>query len=470
MPTIVEKREVLNGRGHVIRYGTGTSAGSYFYKEKVPGERRYKTRRIPGATTLEEAVQAAVEVAFSLQKVETGREAPSAFRTSAASTEETKQFVTLQTVRRPKRQRIENAVDGFLREEQRRVDVGLLSQRTITQKRLALKLHLLPYLEQYKNVLYTNQIELSTFRDYEIFRAQATPLTRNAEITIIKDFCKNYLVKHRLLAAELLLDRDFLKRGQVKQTDKLANPAICSEDWDTIVKYARGYWRDSAKKLQNHRIHYWRTLFWHWILFAKNTGMSPEEINKLRWKQIEIIDEGRFSQSEGKRVTWEVAYIYTIRSKTQQAREIPANIARELKRWKKFQEQYINERGLEQRITPETIVFSNPHNELKGYSYSSYTRAWSDVRNAVKDKMRGHRFSAHPYTIYSMRSTFIEDHLLKGTPVFEVAEMAGHSVIETQKTYARLNLRRKGTELTLPEMGKKRLESKQVDLFTDDGN
>ena len=52
----------------------------------------------------------------------------------------------------------------------------------------------------------------------------------------------------------------------------------------------------------------------------------------------------------------------------------------------------------------------------------------------------------------------------------EVAEMAGHDVRETQRTYARLNLRRKGTELTLPEMGKKRLESKQVDLFTDDGN
>ena len=51
IPTIVEKQEVLNGRGQVIRYGSGTSAGSYFYKEKIPGERRYKTRRIPGGTT-----------------------------------------------------------------------------------------------------------------------------------------------------------------------------------------------------------------------------------------------------------------------------------------------------------------------------------------------------------------------------------------------------------------------------------
>ena len=68
MPTIVEKQEVLNGRGQVIRYGSGTSAGSYFYKEKIPGERRYKTRRIPGATTIVDAVQAAVEIAFKIQE------------------------------------------------------------------------------------------------------------------------------------------------------------------------------------------------------------------------------------------------------------------------------------------------------------------------------------------------------------------------------------------------------------------
>ena len=469
MPTIVEKQEVLNGRGQVIRYGSGTSAGSYFYKEKIPGERRYKTRRIQGATTIEEAVQAAVEIAFKLQEEQPPESISDLIKSPSGNPGETKQYVAHQTVRRaPKRQRIENAIDGFLREEQRRVDVGLLSSRTLTQKRLALKLHLLPYLEQYKNVLYTNQIELSTFRDYEIFRAKATPLTRNGEITIVKDFSKNYLVRHRLLAAELLMDRDFLKRGQVKQTDKLANPAICAEDWETIVKYARGHWRDSAKKLQNHRIHYWRTLFWHWILFAKNTGMSPEKINKLKWKQIEIVDEGRFSASEGKRVTWEVAYIYTIRSKTQQAREIPANIARELKRWKKLQQQYMKEQGIDLKVTPETVVFSNPHNDLKGYSYSSYTRGWADIRKAVKAKMHGHRFSPHPYTIYSMRSTFIEDHLLKGTPVFEVAEMAGHSVMETQKTYARLNLRKKGREITMPRLGKRKDSNNIVDLFNEE--
>jgi integrase len=260
------------------------------------------------------------------------------------------------------------------------------------------------------------------------------------------------------------MDRDFLRRGVIKQIDKMRNPAISSEDWNIIVRYVRGHYRDSAEKLSNYRIHYWRTLFWHWILFAKNSGMSPEEILRLKWRQIEIIDEGR-TNSKGEREPWEVAYIYTIRSKTKQAREIPVNQARELRRWKKIQEDYIAAHNLDQKITKDSLVFGNPHNELRTYAYSNYQRAWKEVRDAVGDKLNGHRFSRHHYTIYSMRSTFIEDHLLKGTPVFEVAEMAGHSVNETQKTYARLNLRKKGAEITLPKLGKQPTLGQKSDLF-----
>jgi integrase len=134
-------------------------------------------------------------------------------------------------------------------------------------------------------------------------------------------------------------------------------------------------------------------------------------------------------------------------------------------RWKKLQQEYMEARGLKQTVDRETIVFSNPNNELKSYGYSNFQRSWKDVLDAVGPKLKGHRFSPHPYTIYSMRSTFIEDHLLKGTPVYEVAEMAGHSVMETQKTYARLNLRNKGREITMPNMGKKERQRKGVELF-----
>ena len=47
-----------------------------------------------------------------------------------------------------------------------------------------------------------------------------------------------------------------------------------------------------------------------------------------------------------------------------------------------------------------------------------------------------------PHTVYSLRSTFIEDALLR-VPVMEVAGMAGHDIRETKKSSARLNLRKK---------------------------
>jgi integrase len=463
MPRIVAKREVLSGRGAVVLYGSGTSAGSYFYRELIKGSRSYRQRKIPDATTMDEAVQLAVEVAFAMQaeELETPDLVKDIFSPSKPSV--SKSYETTTLLRQPRRQLIEDSITNFLEQEWHRKEAGLITSKTRQQKEITLTQHMLPYLSN-QGVLYTNQIRPATFKDYELFRSAATPLSRNVEIGHIKDFCKNYLVKNRLLDADMLLDRGFLPRSRVKQVDRMKNPAINEDDWKTIVDYVRGPFRDSAKLLQNHRIHYWRTLFWHFILFMKNTGMSPEEILKMKWKQIEIVDEGRVN-SKGEREEWLVSYIYTVRSKTKQAREIPANQARELIRWKKLQQEYMEARGLKQTVDRETIVFSNPNNELKSYGYSNFQRSWKDVLDAVSPKLKGHRFSPHPYTIYSMRSTFIEDHLLKGTPVYEVAEMAGHSVMETQKTYARLNLRNKGREITMPNMGKKERQRKGVVLF-----
>ena len=197
----------------------------------------------------------------------------------------------------------------------------------------------------------------------------------------------------------------------------------------------------------------------------KNTGMSPEEILKMKWRQIEIVDVGRIN-SKGEKVSWEVAYIRTIRSKTQQAREIPSNQARELRRWKKFLDDFIEEKGLKSKITRDTLVFGQPHLGWDPFAYQHIGETWREIRMEVADKLIGHRFSPHPYTVYSLRSTFAEDHLLKGTPVLEVAEMMGHSVVETQKTYARLNLRKKGREITMPELGRRlRSEGEIINLI-----
>lgn len=68
MPQIQLQERVLNGRGRVLLYGSGTSAGKWYYKEKVEGQRRYKEKQLFGASSLEQAIAMAPEAAIELAK------------------------------------------------------------------------------------------------------------------------------------------------------------------------------------------------------------------------------------------------------------------------------------------------------------------------------------------------------------------------------------------------------------------
>ena len=234
-----------------------------------------------------------------------------------------------------------------------------------------------------KKLTLTNHIDESSFDDYCIFRLRDTDkrLIIQRELSVLGEFIKSYLVKNKYVEARLWMDGQFLPKIAVRQTDRDANPAINPEDWETIIKYIRNDWRKEAyisSKLRSSnqfkkevtivdrkteaKSKWFRTMFWHWILVAKNSGMSPEEICKLKWKNIEIVDVGRISntkaQEEWEQVMGEaqadgidieieppnlkdpqewaiegtewgreerlIAYITTMRAKTQEYREILA--------------------------------------------------------------------------------------------------------------------------------------------------
>lgn len=464
MPRIAESRKILNGRGSVVLYASGSSAGEYFYRELIKGTKRYKTRKIENVANLDEAAEAAVEIAFELNN-QPDLSVIIPGKSEVKETRYKRDYYTGRVVdRRPRRKSIEESMDAWLQIEQERVDAGLITQKYLEARRNGLKNHALSFLTS-KLCLYTNDIDANTFADYPVYRSHATPIVRRQEIKWIKEWCKEYLVKNRYMRPELLMDRTFLPSVIVKQTDLLKNPAINADDWKIIIDFVRGEWRHRPLTYVKRSGWFFRNMFWHFILFMKNTGMSPEEILKLKWKQIEIVDVGRIN-SKGQKVSWEVAYIRTIRSKTQKAREIPANQARELRRWKAWLEEYIKEKGINTTITRDSLVFGQPQYAWESFCYKHISESWREIRKELADQLKGHPFSPHPYTVYSLRSSFAEDHLLKGTPVIEVAEMMGHSVVETQKTYVRLNLRKKGREITLPEMGKRfKGDGEVIDLF-----
>ena len=88
-------------------------------------------------------------------------------------------------------------------------------------------------------------------------------------------------------------------------------------------------------------------------------------------------------------------------------------------------------------------------------TYSRYKQLWIEIRDVIGRKLKGHVFSDEPYTIYSFRSTFIEDSLLAGKDIFLVAKAAGHDVKTLMKHYERIDPRKRSREMTSFEMGAK---------------
>ena len=133
-----------------------------------------------------------------------------------------------------------------------------------------------------------------------------------------------------------------------------------------------------------------------------------------------------------------------------------------------FFKSYLLERDINTPITGEDYVFANPHNEMKPIHQANLGRYWRGIVRKLtsEGKLMGHKFSDKPYTLYSLRSTFIEDHLRKGTDIFLLARIAGHDVKELMKSYERLDIKERAEEITQIKYGKKEPEASIINLFS----
>ena len=383
---------------------------------------------------------------------------------------------------------IKRVVRDYLTVLQKQVTTKQIQQGTYDVAENVVYKLLLPFCDS-QNIIKTSEININTFNDYKVWRQKTasgrhnilkrgegvTPLTLHKEMVQIKKFMKAYLLPNKLIKSDLANDKNFIVYPKVRQEDLLANPAINSEDWETIITYVRKEWRGEAAKFRKgYRP---RTMFWNWMLISKNTGARPEELLKLRWKDIKYEDIGRFSKTaqngriqkmmsigipidednldEPGQVSNEIAHIFLRSSKTGQPRISSCNCVYVFERWLKFQKAYANEKGYTFEINPKSLVWEYPGNQGKTLSYSRYKQLWIEIRDAISSKLKGHVFSDEPYTIYSMRSTFIENSLLAGMDMILVAKAAGHDVKTLMKHYERIDPRKRSREMKSFEMGAK---------------
>lgn len=472
MPKIAEKVKVLNGRGAVVRFASGTSKDKYFYKELVKGTKSYKTRLIEGATTLDEALEKVIDIAFEINQDKPNE--------TIKRNIERKNFEDKDKgVVKPKKRRTQislaKAIDSFIRKEELRATSKVIKYDTVDNKKRILGVHLKKYFE-HKGLKYTSEIKVGVLNDYIPYRKKVgTPsLMLQNEIKMIKDWVMNYLYINELINPYIANDKKLFPRVEVRPDDLLKNPAITQEDWRTIIDYVRNIYIKRKRGLVRHpRASYTAYCFWHFLLLGKNTGMDKEELLKLKWKNIETIDRGR-TNSEGEQVEWLETYIFTTRSKTGVSREIPCNQGRELRRLLGIQRGYIKRHKLGVVITPDSLVFGNVFEDMRPFSGATFHHMFRKeifLPLKAQGKIKGHKFSPHDYTIKSLRSTFIEDKLRKKTDIFLLSRIAGHDPKMLMRHYEKMDIRTRASEILIdtdkfnevkPSKGKK------VDLLTED--
>ena len=446
MPAIASKASALNGKGVVFCYEGAPD--KWYYREKVPGERRYRYKLIDGASD----ETSALALCFNTFEQLNATPAP--------------------VKRTVKRERIDDAISAYLSSERKKVDAGELAESTFERKDFTLRKHLNDYVKA-EGIEFVDEIQEGFLDNYSYYRRQVAKNTRKKELQNIGTFISHHLIRLKLLSPEVAMSKTLVPKIQIRQAELDANPAINESDWKKINAYIRFKWIPEGKATNIEKVIHWRMLFWTFTVVMKNTGARPNELRKLRWKDIELENIGRWSESKQEQEDRIIAYLTLTDDKTGSQREVPANVGDALLRWLKYRNSYLlqNCPMWDELVAKhnDAYVFGNPHNEHRPYSHHQFLNGWRKVMLGVGNDLKGHKFSERNYTIYSMRSTFIEDKLLEGMDIYLLARLCGHSVTVLMRHYERLDLRKRAEEITAIDYGKRKKLSAMIDTISYQG-
>lgn len=442
MPKLHRKISVLDGRATVLAYERNPD--DWFYREIIsPGN--YRSRKIEGATTALEAQKKALDIYTELRQSD---------KLASAS------GISTKTQKRSKKASIDISISEHLKEMQKKADAETVTQEYVKTKGFRLR-HIKSYLE-YKQIKYAIDIKDDTFDDYELFRRGTTKVNICNEVKALSQWL-NWCRKNRQLKADVAALK-LTPKIAIKGEDLTANPPISPEDWRKIERYIRVDY--AGQRVNDRRGIYWRQCFHAFVMTAKNSGMRPKELLNLKWSDINIVDMGQKSQSDERRHL--VAEINVRKTKTKEPRQVPANCGKQLKEWLEFQKEfaarYYSE-GIKRVFNKDSFVFCNMNNNCEPYSLSQVQQTMRAIYRRLD--LRGHWSSDKPYTLSSLRSTFIDEQLMKDIPIAVLSMMTGHDPKALMKHYQQLDVLRKTRELTALPIGRKKDDKQSLELWND---
>ena len=355
MPKLHTKLSAVDGRATVLCYERDPSV--WYYRETAaPGE--YRSRKIEGVTTGEEARLKALDIYTEFRNVNN--------LVAAAQ--------TVKTTKRVKKASIEVSIKEHLKEQQERADAGVVTEAYVRNKIYHLR-HLADYLES-MHIKYVIDIKDDTFDRYELFRAgKTTKVNISNEVKTISQWLK-WCTKKRQIKPDVAALK-LTPKISIKGEDLTANPPISPEDWKIIEKYIRTEYVGKANN-RDRRGAYWRRCFYTFIMVGKHSGMRPKEMLNLRWSDINIVDMGlRAPESKTDKRHQYVAEINIRKTKTGEPRQVPANCGEQLMEWLEYQQffakTYYSEE-IKRVFNKDSLVFMTSDFNIKAYQIEMFQK------------------------------------------------------------------------------------------------
>ena len=192
----------------------------FYFRVFIAGTKRYRSRLIEGAETIEEALSGCIDAYTALRQTESlfpmGSEVVRKQGAPAASVPPVRARLKTWEVKR--------SVDEFLAAEKAKVEAGLLAQNTYENKQRTLRMHMLPYLLE-KGCSHSQHIDTETFHDYPVWRKNAAKSTRKLELVVIKDFVDNFMRVKNLMRKEIDYKK-LIPKVKITDSDLNENPPL----------------------------------------------------------------------------------------------------------------------------------------------------------------------------------------------------------------------------------------------------
>ena len=478
MPTILQSEKCLDGKGTLLTYERDPQ--TVYLRVWKPETKSYSTRKVPGASSIEEARQSVLDTFLEIASP-----TPSKPRRGAEQG----------TVTKPHRQRIEDHLSRWLDFHKERENKGLLEATSFRVKRDSMSI-IRKFLKE-EGLVFTNQIEVGCFDSYELWRANYSPWTRQKELKVLKSFIA-WLARQNVIEPYLALRKDLIPRVEINDEDYDSNPPWRASDlklfWEEVHR-----WVKDAERNESPYVLLIRRQTWTLFKFLRDSGLRPCEALNLKWADLEFENVYRFSQTqfeksvgqlqaEGEPVDhlldlpedhpqkWDlgkvdrfVVHIRTLDTKTKRNRLVTCNGAENLLRWKDWVSEAQSNQVSPPKLSPSSPVFATPEmGEWRKLKHSTYQRYFRDVLMPnLEDKLRGAEMTSKPYKVYSFRSTRAQELKANGVEIGLAAEQMGHSPDVMAKVYARLPVKELATrQAAALNYGRTRM-TEVIDIFNE---